>query len=511
MKINLVFYLCLTFILFQFQNLYCQDNWSKIYDINRDSDSGWKILDIDDYYYIMSSNLCDGQSNFCTGLLKIDKKGNVIWKMELDSISPTTHDACFTTDENFLYLVLSYNYLPLSNFRLIKFDLNGKLIKEKQYPVYPVIRFGRNINYYNNKLYVNLSFWHDYKKHGADSSQVWTFDTEFNELTKFTHTENYFREELFNYDRCQDGNFYSTKICGNLDWRGFAKLYKFDSLGEIIWDRILNDTLDDMYFQHPDFSITKDSGCVVNWMQQRDYRFRDTAEFSSKIVKYDKNGNLQWTLPFYGKRDKNIFGTFVTKNGDIIICGNDHNPGIINKEQHYITGWLVRVSPEGLVKWDRRISEYRSLRSIRFHSGIEEEDGDLVICGNIGSISEDSTLLSANIYVVRLDSNGCFNGYCDDSLQIITAVKEYEKFPDQEKLFTFYPNPIIDHFILQSIQEIKLNTELILYNSEGKFVTNRYISEKKEIIHLNNYPKGKYYYRINTKDKTIQIGSLIVI
>jgi hypothetical protein len=76
---------------------------------------------------------------------------------------------------------------------------------------------------------------------------------------------------------------------------------------------------------------------------------------------------------------------------------------------------------------------------------------------------------------------------------------------------SIYPNPAKDYFYVLSKEDIPQYTELVLYNSSGKFVTNRPIYSREEKIHLENYPKGIYYYRIKVRDKTTQIGKLIVI
>jgi hypothetical protein len=116
------------------------------------------------------------------------------------------------SDGSSLYLTLRHNIQSTNNFRLLKFDLNGNLIKEKRYPIYPVQRFSRTLNYHQNKIYVNVLFWHDPFKPGNDSAQLWTFDTDFNEISKFSLTDKYFSEILYNFESTKDGYFLSTNF-----------------------------------------------------------------------------------------------------------------------------------------------------------------------------------------------------------------------------------------------------------------------------------------------------------
>jgi hypothetical protein len=55
-----------------------QNHWSKLYDIAKASDASWKLISVGEYYYIMAANICSPNSNFCTGLIKIDQQGNVV-------------------------------------------------------------------------------------------------------------------------------------------------------------------------------------------------------------------------------------------------------------------------------------------------------------------------------------------------------------------------------------------------------------------------------------------------
>ncbi len=98
-----------------------------------------------------------------------------------------------------------------------------------------------------------------------------------------------------------------------------------------------------------------------------------------------------------------------------------------------------------------------------------------------------------------------------NTFAVISGLKEIEENAYKEKVYNIYPNPAKDYFYVLSKEDIPQYTELVLYNSSGKFVTNRPIHSREEKIHLENYPKGIYYYRIKVRDKTTQIGKLIVI
>jgi len=197
--INLKFIFLIFAYLICHTHAFSQNHWSKLYDIAKASDAGWKLISVGEYYYIMAANICSPNSNFCTGLIKIDQQGNVIWKQIIDSISPSNLN-CMVTDGNFIFLGVTHDNDFLYNFRLLKFDLNGNLIKEKIYPNYPVQRFIRTISVNKNKIYANILYWHDPFKSGNDSAQIWTFDTDFNEISKFSHTDKNFYETLFNFE-----------------------------------------------------------------------------------------------------------------------------------------------------------------------------------------------------------------------------------------------------------------------------------------------------------------------
>lgn len=156
------------------------------------------------------------------------------------------------------------------------------------------------------------------------------------------------------------------------------------------------------------------------------------------IVKYDNKGNIQWKKVFGGSGEDNFEKIAVTKDGGYIVVGNssssDKNMYGLNKgnKQDYMSdAIIIKYDKNGNIQWKKSFGG--SLYD-RFKSVVVTNDGGYVVVGYSSSNDKDMYgLTKGNInwyqgdaIIVKYDENGnliwkkSFGGRDDETLNNIT-------------------------------------------------------------------------------------------
>lgn len=111
-------------------------------------------------------------------------------------------------------------------------------------------------------------------------------------------------------------------------------------------------------------------------------------------------------------------------------------------------GWLFRLTQQGELIWERRISDRRYPDLFgQFFDAIETPDGGIIAVGNIAT----NSFQNAEVWIVKLDSEGCIKPDCTADSIFITPVFEISS-DDRKDLYEINPNPAND-FISVHISE----------------------------------------------------------
>jgi len=136
------------------------------------------------------------------------------------------------------------------------------------------------------------------------------------------------------------------------------------------------------------------------------------------IIKYDKNGAIQWDKTIGGNSEDNLTAIIQTSDGGYALIGTSSSDISGEKTQNSRGGldwWLVKLDANGNIKWDKTIggsgNEY-------IDYVIQAGDGSYILAGSSDSpISGEKTENSRGVtdyWVVKLDRNG--NKYWDKTL-----------------------------------------------------------------------------------------------
>ena len=111
-----------------------------------------------------------------------------------------------------------------------------------------------------------------------------------------------------------------------------------------------------------------------------------------------------------------------------------------------------------------------------------------------------------NNQVVHINNPLCDKCFC----QLYTTIDKYET--DENEIFKIFPNPATDKIFLQLNDSELLVNKIVIYNSIGTKVYERFITRNDEIeLSLNNYESGLYTIQIiNNEELVVGIQKLIV-
>lgn len=472
-------------------NADAQISFSRFYDFNRDNEGGWKIIQAKDKYIVACGNLCDSNTVFCSGLLCFDKDWNLEWKKTLDSLTPLFFDFV-VSDNEFIYCAVSTDSNYGQEFYLMKFDLEGNAIKKKYYGPFLNYVLPFTISIDHDYLYINIQYHKvDANKPGYDSTQVWYMNKNFELKYSFTNTDQKSYEGLIGFEKMTDENFCSAKIYYVKNGtKGLIK--KFDTFGNIIWTYSIDD-ISEEYYHGIRVRTTSDSGCVGIWNKTYWPFFNDTFPQVPVIFKLDKNGSLLWTHTFYSKYRKFLNSIFVAKNGDIIGIGDSESfgPGVFYKTN----GWVVRFSPSGQLLWEHTYNDPRSKTGYaHFNSGVEElTTGNLVMAGSIFPKTDPGIRVTSDVWVVRMDADGCIIPSCD-SMQLVGT---------DELLYMDKTNPILctntifDQCFIQALDLLQ-NIHVEVYSINGIRIKTFKHLQLPTHIDLSSLTNGMYIFRFLT-------------
>jgi len=187
-----------------------------------------------------------------------------------------------------------------------------------------------------------------------------------------------------------------------------ALIVKFDTEGNVIWDKTISGSNWD-YFH----SIIEDSEgnyVAVGYTDSDDYDITDgnNGFRDALIVKFDTEGNVIWDKTIGGS-DWDYFSSIIEDNeGNYVAVGftgsNDYD--ITDGNNGYADALIVKIDTEGNVIWDKTIG---GSKSEHFDSIIEDSEGNYVAVGF--TASNDYEITDGNngfsdALIVKFDTEG---------------------------------------------------------------------------------------------------------
>jgi hypothetical protein len=172
-------------------------------------------------------------------------------------------------------------------------------------------------------------------------------------------------ETVWNSATSLDGSVY---LCGTLS-RPFgtqgAFVVKTTDNGTVLWSRVIPAGGQQLFRR---VQATADSGAITVGLSST---LPASARFSGIVVKWDKNGNRQWSKSFSTNSANGdwALGVIQTSDGGYLLTGNQNSAGF------QASGYALKMDALGNAQWIKR---YAYPEGIDFQGAIETSDGYVV-------------------------------------------------------------------------------------------------------------------------------------
>lgn len=197
---------------------------------------------------------------------------------------------------------------------------------------------------------------------------------------------------LYSIVETSDGGY---AVAGN--WSINMWIGKLDRDGGILWQKEIRGVRSDAAWS---IIKTRDGNLVVSGNTEHFTTMHETRPLDLWIGKLDPDGNLLWQKTVGGEWSDIANAVTEDPDGNLIIAGT----GAIHEDGDYDMV-AMKMAADGAVLWQKMIggSGDEVARSVAVTS-----DGGLVIAGSVWD--DDSS--SPDVLIVKLGSDGQFNGYC---------------------------------------------------------------------------------------------------
>ena len=416
-----------------------QDNFSIAIDIQQGTEGIVAFRAMPDGFLVLANSRCFPNYDECYVLAKLGLEGELIWSRRyqnpLGKIKPGTgygnQGIYIHNDSTFYFGGIQRTYDASQDGFLMKTNETGDSIWVKNYGG---IHYDADCSILsqNDGTILVISNLGEGSEWEVSTAWLLAVDLEGNFLWEQFYGTQFPVSLAHDIVLLEDGTmvllYLSCEDSDNCHYTETNRLRmaKLQSNGEVIWDKSLwkienvesRSTL--LPLNNGDFAVSY---------------YRDNNQggffFPPVLIWVDSIGNVMNHHEFPYDRVSWISDMIQNEEGNIVCIGTaDLIPeGLVEK-----AGWVCSFSPEGELLWNHYIKDGRTphASSVLF-AGLEMPDGSLMLGGGI----RDSIEGKDDLWLLKLDSNGCFEPGCDD-FQVITPTKEIPLLYNHFKIF---PNP----------------------------------------------------------------------
>ncbi len=283
-----------------------------------------------------------------------------------------------------------------------------------------------------------------------------------------------------------------------------SKLVELNANGELI-----NSQEMPFYTTMNDFILVDESIVVAT------FRKESTWHLTGHVYKAGLNGDLEWETNLGGDAsiEQQMYHIVESPDGSYVVGGhhfesipeNDELEGYYNWH-----GWLVKLSDDGDVIWDRRFHPVISKSDDhKMYDLKATSDGGYIFCGQAtdnDTSNPDIELPSQQAWVVKVDQYGCLVPGCHVGV---------EEFAKREGLFKIGPNPVSQGDLLNiyvtDIQSLS-QASIEVHDMQGKLVTSiqDLASSVTYILPIDDIPVGTYVVSLLDRGLVVDSEKLVV-
>ncbi len=218
-----------------------------------------------------------------------------------------------------------------------------------------------------------------------------------------------------------------------------------------------------------------------------------------QLFKIDTNGVVIWRKVHDELGESNYYRQGVeAKNGDLLFIGR-------RQPQEGIHYTLTRLKANGDTIWMHQYA-YEDIETVNYmYDMVAMDDGGVLMVGDV--IPNDKRY--QHIWLLRVDSNGCYDNNCAQSLVYDMRLSVTEK-NQLNKAVSIYPNPSKGNQFL-SIKGLnhQIKYGAVLTDISGKVVHKAALLNSNK-LHLPKLPEGVYAVRIFNGSELFAIKKLVI-
>jgi len=313
-------------------------------------------------------------------------------------------------------------------------------------------------------------------------------------LSDQRYFEEFYRTVFYSSRFDEYGNMYvSFKGCKDRVGCRFhqAWITKIDPAGDILWTKNYGQSEGDQNVE-PYLTLLSEDRMALSWT-------RDTGDLSLQespptIYILDREGERLDSIAFHGNW-RTLSRIQTAANGDIIGAGYARTD--LGK-----AGWMIRVTPEAELVWERYIQDNRLADDVytELRDVAECSDGSIAAGGLW--ISRDTPRDDGNTlrsWVVKLDPDGCLEPGCtSDTIHLMKPVANDEIVREPAPTMEINPNPVDNtlHLELSGVNTAAGRLTYTIVSSDGRILQTGQVTENSMDIDAGGLPAGLHFFSL---------------
>ncbi len=486
-----------------FNNTYSIENNSAI-----NSEIGWEVLVDEEGYTIVTGQFCSNNGPYCTGIIKTDFEGEVIWQNVFPYPLELRAGGKFIKTPDGGYAIAGDQLIGNEEYRffLLRLDSTGDSLWIKFYGD-TIKEFPRNVVLAPDNGFIIHG---DGGSGFADKAIVRTDSTGTMlwEKNLGLTSGNVYRNEFGNLVLLPDKSM-ALAYRASFTTLGFpdsAALTKLSSTGEVLWTKY--------YYQmsvlcSPTLRLLPNGNFLMSGCKEE-----NGFDYYATFLLLDPDGNIIKEKNRLALVTGGIADVSLTSNGDILACGRNDSILLAENLPYGSAAWIMRLDSDLNILWDRNYVSLKHGDGATLYSIKEAPDGGIITTGGTILDTLENGGFDPNLWLVKLGGDGCWQPGCGDEGFIFLAVDEKEGLDiGRQVYFTMNPNPVSKNLNIRLMNAAFSQQPILkLYNAAGALLRSETI--ERGILDvtwdMSAYSPGFYFLTYEKNGLVVQSEKLVV-
>jgi hypothetical protein len=239
---------------------------------------------------------------------------------------------------------------------------------------------------------------------------------------------------------------------------------------------------------------TKD-GKILVYNRIKKYTVGSYDYYKLRCEKIDVNNVTLWTKEYGPAAWSNPYAAIENNDGDIVICGQK----VFTDNTVSGNVYVINQNGDSLL-----YKEYRILPNSQnyFRDVVQAPDKGYCFSGFVSPMNGDGG--TQDIWLLKVDSN-----FCESNASCVTGMPD----PDEISGIKLFPNPAADELNIAFENSFAGSLVFELSDVQGRTILQQTIlnTTVPYTVSLNNLAEGVYFYRVSGGTNYLKTGKIVVI